>query len=103
MSCDARSDTSDTAPSDTCAPAADAVAPAVPLRQHTGSVLRRLETLAQAELHKMQIARPSTPQNACIDDSVWASLAWDMGLNGTAIDAAGTPEPIIDFVLHDID
>ncbi|WP_045757994.1 hypothetical protein [Xanthomonas albilineans] len=100
MSCDERSDPRDPAPD---APVPDAVAPAVALRQQTGSILRRLETLAQAELYQMRIARPSMPQGAFIADSVWASLAWDMGLNGTAIDAAGTPAPIVDFVLHDID
>ena len=35
-----------------------------------------------------------TAQDGSIADLVWTGLAWDMGLNGAAIAAAGTPQPL---------
>ncbi|KLD76206.1 hypothetical protein FZ025_19435 [Xanthomonas hyacinthi] len=67
-------------------------------RRQPGSTLRQLEMLAQDELRQMLggrgRGRGHMAQGGGIADLVWAGLAWDMGLNGTAISAAGTPSPL---------
>ncbi|WP_254458018.1 hypothetical protein [Xanthomonas sacchari] len=99
MSCDERS--SAHAPSSE--PVADPVVRPVSAPRQPGHTLRRLEALAQAELRQLLIARGPSPQDARIADPVWAGLAWDMGLNGSAVAAAGTPAPLVHFPLYDGD
>lgn len=72
--------------------AAAGVAPGA-ARRRPGSALRQLEMLAQQELRQM-LGGPGDAASASIADPVWAGLAWDMGLNGTAIAAAGAPAPL---------
>lgn len=71
----------------------DGAKPAAARRQ-PGSALRQLEALAQDELRQMLGRRAPATQDGGIADPVWAGLAWDMGLNGTAIAAAGTAPPL---------
>lgn len=61
-------------------------------RRQPGSALRRLETGAQGELRRMLAERAAL--HGGIADPVWAGLAWDMGLSGGAIAAAGTAAPL---------
>ncbi|UYC14382.1 hypothetical protein NRY95_11490 [Xanthomonas campestris pv. phormiicola] len=63
-------------------------------RRQPGSALRQLEMLAQHELRRMLGGRGQAIHGDSIADLVWAGLAWDMGLSGTAIAAAGTPQPL---------
>ncbi|MCI2260722.1 hypothetical protein [Xanthomonas indica] len=99
MSCDESS--SAHAPSSE--PVADPAPRPVSAPRQPGHTLRRLETLAQAELRQLLIARAPAPEDARIADPVWAGLAWDMGLNGSAVAAAGTPAPLVHFPLYDGD
>ncbi|MBD7920828.1 hypothetical protein JR064_05165 [Xanthomonas sp. CFBP 8703] len=66
----------------------------VAARRQPGSALRQLEMLAQDELRQMLGGRGPMAQSDGIADLIWAGLAWDMGLSGTAIAAAGTPHPL---------
>ncbi|MFC6838898.1 hypothetical protein [Xanthomonas theicola] len=68
----------------------DAVA-AIAARRQPGRALRQLEAAAQDELRRMLAARGHAAPGSRIADPVWAGLAWDMGLNGAAIAAAGAP------------
>ena len=61
-------------------------------RRQPGSALRQLETGAQGELRRMLGERAAL--HGGIADPVWAGLAWDMGLSGGAIAAAGTSLPL---------
>ncbi|MCW0391628.1 hypothetical protein [Xanthomonas sacchari] len=99
MSCDDSSSAHVPASEPVVAPG---IRPVTALRQ-PGHALRRLETLAQAELRQLLIARAPAQQDARIADPVWAGLAWDMGLNGSAVAAAGTPAPLVHFPLYDGD
>ncbi|MBB5876376.1 MULTISPECIES: hypothetical protein [unclassified Xanthomonas] len=99
MSCDERS----SAHASSSEPVADPGPRPVTAPRQPGHALRRLETLAQAELRQLLIAHTPTQQDARIADPVWAGLAWDMGLNGSAVAAAGTPAPPVHFPLYDGD
>lgn len=99
MSCDESSSTH--APSSE--PVTDPGPRPVIAPRQPGHALRRLETLAQAELRQLLILRAPAQQDARIDDPVWAGLAWDMGLNGSAVAAAGTPAPLVHVPLYDGD
>ncbi|QNH21368.1 hypothetical protein HEP73_02286 [Xanthomonas sp. GW] len=76
------------------APGVAAIATPVVARRQPGSALRQLEMLAQAELRQMLGGRGPAAQSDSIADLIWAGLAWDMGLSGAAIAAAGTPQPL---------
>lgn len=76
------------------APVAAANATPVTARRQPGSALRQLEMLAQDELRQMLGGRGAVTQSERIADPIWAGLAWDMGLSGAAIAAAGTPAPL---------
>ncbi len=76
------------------APGAAANATPVAARRQPGSALRQLERLAQDELRQMLGGRGPVAQRDSIADPIWAGLAWDMGLSGTAIAAAGTPQAL---------
>ncbi|CTP83560.1 hypothetical protein A6R71_05920 [Xanthomonas translucens pv. arrhenatheri] len=95
MSCDDLTSAHE-APPAPLPPAAGLAASGRPVaaRRQPGSVLRQLELLAQDELRQMLGGRGHTAQGGSIADLVWAGLAWDMGLNGAAIAAAGTPAPL---------
>ncbi|UKE67899.1 MULTISPECIES: hypothetical protein [Xanthomonas translucens group] len=75
---------------------ADLAASGMPVaaRRQPGSALRQLEMLAQDELRQMLGRRGPVAQSDSIADLIWAGLAWDMGLNGATIAAAGTPVPM---------
>ncbi|WP_369975190.1 hypothetical protein [Xanthomonas bundabergensis] len=92
MSCDDLTSAHDALPAH---PAAGVAAGATPVaaRRRPGSALRQLEMLAQDELRQL-LGGSGQAASASIADPVWAGLAWDMGLNGTAIAAAGTPPPL---------
>ncbi len=66
----------------------------VAAQRRPGSALRQLEMLAQDELRQMLGGLDQVAQRGSIADLVWAGLAWDMGMSGTAIAAAGTPQPL---------
>lgn len=67
----------------------------VAAQRRPGSALRQLEMLAQDELRQMLGGRDLVAQQSgSIADLVWAGLAWDMGLSGTAVAAAGTPHAL---------
>ncbi|WIH06685.1 hypothetical protein KHF85_10000 [Xanthomonas translucens pv. graminis] len=66
----------------------------VAARRQPGSALRQLEMRAQDELRQMLGRRGPVARSDSIADLVWAGLSWDMGLNGAAIAAAGTPAPL---------
>ena len=72
----------------------DGDAKPIAARRQPGSALRQLEMLAQDELRQMLGGREQVAQSGSIADLVWAGLAWDMGMSGTAIAAAGTPQPL---------
>jgi len=96
MSCDDLTSASPALPAATppAAPTAPAAgATPIAMRRQPGSALRRLELLAQAELRQMLGARAQAAATG-IADPVWAGLAWDLGLNGSAIAAAGTAAPL---------
>ncbi|WP_369938348.1 hypothetical protein [Xanthomonas tesorieronis] len=76
------------------APVAAANATPVTARRQPGSALRQLEMLAQEELRQMLGGRGPVAQSERIADPIWAGLAWDMGLSGAAIAAAGTPQAL---------
>lgn len=76
------------------APAVAANAAPAAARRQPGSALRQLEMLAQNELRQMLGGRGPVAQSERIADPIWASLAWDMGLSGAAVAAAGTPQAL---------
>lgn len=93
MPCDDLTALSDAAPGNAPAtPVAGAMA--APARRQPGSALRQLEKAAMDELQHLLAARGRAAHHASIADPVWAGLAWDMGLSGAAIAAAGTSAPL---------
>ncbi|WP_241093449.1 hypothetical protein [Xanthomonas sp.] len=100
MPCDDLTALPDAAPGN--APATPlAGATATPARRQPGSALRQLEKAVMGELQHLLAARGRAAHHASIADPVWAGLAWDMGLNGTAIDTAGTAAPLPGYLALD--